>query len=374
MKQIGMLVYRNFAMVVMVLLVVAIALPFNQTAVAASTLSDDFNSCTFNNSFWTLDPKGLAGVNPVMSGMFSGPGKATMSMTVPAGSASNLLGTSYTFSADNTKAPRIWHAIPDADFKYKVKFQAPFQNAEDSFKIMGILVRDNTNTASPKYLRVDFNANSGKLNEFIGFLYYDINTTAHMANVRDVTDLGFGSPSTGGLYITLQYAKSTGTWTATYQVGDTSANTKQESFTTPGVVGAFTVTDIGLFVASTVNRNLGTSAPAAPGATMVVDYFANLNDPAFANPDTANDAIQLKVTKNGTGTGTVTWPTACTAGNVVTLTAAPAVGSSFVSWGGDASGTALTTNVTMDASKNVTATFNSTGSLTLPVYLPLMSR
>lgn len=44
-------------------------------------------------------------------------------------------------------------------------------------------------------------------------------------------------------------------------------------------------------------------------------------------------------------------------GTVVTLTATPAAGYQFVGWSGDASGTSLTTTVTMDANKSVTATF-----------------
>jgi uncharacterized repeat protein (TIGR02543 family) len=46
------------------------------------------------------------------------------------------------------------------------------------------------------------------------------------------------------------------------------------------------------------------------------------------------------------------------AGTVVTLTAVPDTGKVFQGWGGDASGSALTTQVTMDAAKTVTATFS----------------
>ncbi|MDA0169152.1 hypothetical protein OJ998_08655 [Solirubrobacter taibaiensis] len=76
----------------------------------------------------------------------------------------------------------------------------------------------------------------------------------------------------------------------------------------------------------------------------------------------------LSVTKNGTGTGTVTSAGAgiecgatCTSeihpGATVTLTAAPAVGSTFTGWsGGGCSGT-QPCQVKVDASKSVTATF-----------------
>ncbi len=82
----------------------------------------------------------------------------------------------------------------------------------------------------------------------------------------------------------------------------------------------------------------------------------------------------LTVTKSGTGTGTVTsslfgincGPVCTNAqssfgdGDVVTLTAAPAAGSYFGGWSGDCVSQALTCKVTMDAAKNVTATFTTT--------------
>lgn len=79
---------------------------------------------------------------------------------------------------------------------------------------------------------------------------------------------------------------------------------------------------------------------------------------------------QLSVTKQGTGGGTVTSSPAgincgatCSAsftpGTPVTLTAAPAAGSTFGGWGGACAGTTLTCAVTMDAAKSVTATFTA---------------
>ena len=109
------------------------------------------------------------------------------------------------------------------------------------------------------------------------------------------------------------------------------------------------------------------------------------NCPGTVNPDQADsdgdgtgDACdedpgpvvrQLTVTKNGTGTGTVTSVPAgidcggtCGApfddGVDVTLTAVPAAGSVFVGWSGDAAGANGTVQVTMDADKACTATFD----------------
>ena len=75
----------------------------------------------------------------------------------------------------------------------------------------------------------------------------------------------------------------------------------------------------------------------------------------------------LTVSKNGTGTGSVTGTgitcgSDCTesyaSGTSVTLTATAASGSSFTGWSGDCSGSGTCT-VTMDQAKNVGATFNS---------------
>ncbi|SVD89616.1 uncharacterized protein METZ01_LOCUS442470, partial [marine metagenome] len=77
----------------------------------------------------------------------------------------------------------------------------------------------------------------------------------------------------------------------------------------------------------------------------------------------------LNVTVAGDGVGTVTsspsgisCPSGCSAsydtGTEVTLTAAPASGSTFAGWSGDCGGNSQTTSVTMDAARSCTATFN----------------
>ncbi|WP_158531632.1 MULTISPECIES: hypothetical protein [unclassified Meiothermus] len=87
--------------------------------------------------------------------------------------------------------------------------------------------------------------------------------------------------------------------------------------------------------------------------------FTTLVAPTFA----------LTLSKNGTGSGTVTSSPSgincgatCSAnfaqGTTVTLTATPASGSSFAGWSGACTGTG-TCSVTMDAAKSVTATFNT---------------
>jgi hypothetical protein len=55
-------------------------------------------------------------------------------------------------------------------------------------------------------------------------------------------------------------------------------------------------------------------------------------------------------------------------GTVVTLTAVPAPGGTFVGWGGDASGSVNPTTVTIDANKVVNATFSIQGGMDLSVH------
>ena len=86
---------------------------------------------------------------------------------------------------------------------------------------------------------------------------------------------------------------------------------------------------------------------------------------------TINVETPTTLTVNTVGSGIVTldpsggyYPD----GTEVTLTAVPVLGSTFLGWSDDASGTELTTTVTMDADKTVTATFTSEGySLTVNV-------
>jgi len=73
------------------------------------------------------------------------------------------------------------------------------------------------------------------------------------------------------------------------------------------------------------------------------------------------NSFTIEITTAGTGTGAVTASPPgplYTNGAIVTLTAVPDSGSQFAGWSGDATGSANAT-VTMNASKAVTATFNS---------------
>ena len=143
----------------------------------------------------------------------------------------------------------------------------------------------------------------------------------------------------------------------------------------------------------------GGSFSLAPGASQAVtvrllsttagSFASNVN--FTANGDTVSRTVTgsatsvtgaaLVITRNGTGTGTVTSTPAgitcgsdCTetvvAGTSVTLTAAAASGSTFAGWsGGGCSGAAACT-MTVNANTTVTATFNTSSVTTAPAPCP----
>ncbi len=108
--------------------------------------------------------------------------------------------------------------------------------------------------------------------------------------------------------------------------------------------------------------------PIVLSPTQVLNHYTN-------GTSTAPPPVQLTVSKSGTGTGTVTSAPAgincgatCSAsfnsGTVVTLTAAPAAGSTFDGWSGGGCTGISTCVVTLSAATTVTATFTA-----IPVQL-----
>ena len=89
------------------------------------------------------------------------------------------------------------------------------------------------------------------------------------------------------------------------------------------------------------------------------DYHVTMTPAPLSSVGLSAEAGGWTITTNIIGMGTVTpsSPGPYVDLEDVTLTANPAVNWQFSSWGGDASGTSLTTDVTMDADKTVDATF-----------------
>ncbi|WP_343693781.1 T9SS type A sorting domain-containing protein [Chitinophaga sp.] len=121
--------------------------------------------------------------------------------------------------------------------------------------------------------------------------------------------------------------------------------------------------------------NLGNFLALAAGSDMIdkgvtttgITYTGSAPDiGARESGGSTNPATYtLSVTVAPSAGGTVTLSPgggAYTSGTIVTLTATPASGYTFGSWGGSASGTSATTTVTVTANLSVTANFNSTST------------
>lgn len=354
METIGKRFYRPLATLLMFMLVLALAAPNGGVSAQAGVpMSDDFNMCSLNG-VWTFEnPAGVSGADPVFNTPYTG--DAHLSMTVPADQV-------ITFSNTNKDAPRIMQPISDESFEVETRFIAPMTADGNHWKIMGMLVRDSSVDGQDKWLRVDFNSRNGNLNGYIGYL-----SGSTLQGLYGPTDLPGANPTAGPITIRLKYDKAASSWTFTWIIGESGTLAPREIIVAESTFNAgFTPTDIGIFVGSTTGTGVGALPP--PGNTAVVDYFHNL-----ADGPVSDDATVLTVNMAGTGQGTVN--RSCT-GDQMTLTAAPASNSSFGGWSGDATGTGLSTMVTMDASKTVTATFNLGGGVVLDIktYLPTIKR
>ncbi|HJX84792.1 MAG TPA: LamG-like jellyroll fold domain-containing protein [Candidatus Angelobacter sp.] len=119
----------------------------------------------------------------------------------------------------------------------------------------------------------------------------------------------------------------------------------------------------------------------ACSGTLTCTVTMNGSQSVFATFNIIVPTFSLTVTRQGTGTGTVTsnvgginCGTTCSAvynsGSAVTLTATPAAGSIFAGWGGACSGT-QTCAVTMNAALSVSATFTLQSGTNPPPARPL---
>ncbi len=138
------------------------------------------------------------------------------------------------------------------------------------------------------------------------------------------------------------------------------------------VTGSYTVTAPIITVGSTTYTPMfaGQSVNVTTGGTTVRVVYTTAAPPPVP-------VFALTISKAGTGQGSVASSPAgincgstCSAnfasGTSVTLTATPSSGSQFAGWGGDCSGTSTCT-VSVNAAKNVTATFDQNPVTTLRV-------
>lgn len=133
-------------------------------------------------------------------------------------------------------------------------------------------------------------------------------------------------------------------------------------------------------VASAGSTFAGWSGACTGTGSCIVPMSAARNVVATFNTVAAPTTFALAVSRGGTGTGTVTSAPAgiscgatCNAnfssGTSVTLTAAPAQGSTFAGWTGACTGTATSCVVPMTQARSVGATFNTAPVGPTPSYL-----
>lgn len=187
---------------------------------------------------------------------------------------------------------------------------------------------------------------------------------------------GGGCMGTGPCVVTMDAAKSvTATFTIeTYAltVSKAGAGVGNVSSTPTGVNCGMDCSESyasGTLVTLTATPAMGSTFAGWSGACTGMGSCVVTMDAAKSVTATfALDAYTLSIIKVGGGAGTVTSSPAgvncgadCTevysAGTMVTLTAAPAVGSTFTGWSGEGCSGTGTCTVTMDAAKTVAATF-----------------
>jgi uncharacterized repeat protein (TIGR02543 family) len=154
----------------------------------------------------------------------------------------------------------------------------------------------------------------------------------------------------GNLNITANFGQAQYTFNATSAGNGTVDWAPKKDFYAPGETITVTPTPAANYAFSNwtgdISSNTNPLVFQISGNTSVTANFVPLQ------------FYTLTVTPSGGGAVTkdpdlTSYPT----GTVVTLTAMPEAGKRFVGWGGDASGTELTTTVTMTADRVVTATF-----------------
>jgi mannan endo-1,4-beta-mannosidase len=182
-----------------------------------------------------------------------------------------------------------------------------------------------------------------------------------VATAREATI--FGTGTSYGLTV----AKAgTGTGTVTSSTGGINCGTTCTASYASGTSVTLTAT-----AASGSGFGGWSGACTGTSSTCVVSMTAART--VTATFSVVSTSYSLTVSKNGTGSGTITsnmgainCGSTCSAtyasGTTVTLTATVASGSTFVSWSGCSSTSGATCTVSMTQARTVTATFNSTGT------------
>ncbi|MEZ4515546.1 MAG: DUF1349 domain-containing protein [Chloroflexota bacterium] len=273
-------------------------------------VSDDFSSCVLDEDLWTY-------YNPL--------GDANLSMT---GSQVQIVvpqGQSHDYWTSGTDAPRIMQPVENKDFQFVTKFESALSAKT---QMQGVIVEQDANN----WLRFNIGHN-GNSYEIVSA----VATNGSLVEGPDKTDVALTPP----MY--LRVTRAGDVWTLEYS-SDGQSWTIAETYTQ-----VLTASSVGVFAGNAGKNN------SAPLTTVLVDYFFNTAQPI--DPEDAG-AISLQVNQQGSGSVSIVplkQNYAC--GEVVSLTALPAIGWKFSEWQGGVTGTDISTTITMNKSEVVTAVF-----------------
>lgn len=351
--------------------------------------SDDFNSCVLDNLLWeTIDPKGDSSF--FMNG-------EQLEITVPGGVAHDFPN----FSTNNTA--RIMQLAANDNFSLEAKFHS---NVTQSVQMQGVLIEDDADT----FIRSGFERTpNGTFNLYTGFFHNG--TRVAQANQQ----LNDAPPEITSLYLRMVRNGNNWAWTYSYD-GTNWKNGGNRNFELSVLkVGVFAgnggsspghtaVLDYFFNTAEPITPEDGqpitVQATAVGNGTVIVDpnlpkytcgepvALSAVGQPGWSFDSWSGTVLSttnpLNLIVNGPENiiGTFTQdqyvlsvdmsPEAAAAGNkvtkspeqptyvyddVVTLTADPAPGWNFVSWGGSLSGTNPTQTITMHQHETVVANF-----------------
>jgi hypothetical protein len=361
----------------------SITATFTETPLGSLLVSDDFNSCTLNSSLWSyVDPVGDATMT--MSG-------EEVILSLPAGTTHDTWGSNATNFASTV--PRIRQIIDDTDFEVIVKFDGVL-NANDQME--GILVEQDENDM----LRLEFLYSGDRMRAFAASFTEGTANTKYFQTITDSTPLYMKVVRVGDMW-TQSYSSDGLVWTALnsfthamtanavslYAGNGTAANEviidyafNSASPIVPedAIVHTVAVTTVGNGMVNKSPDQAGYACGDEVTLTAVADADWEFSDWSGAisgstNPEviTISDGTQsvtatfvntltYALNMNVVGNGSVTIdPDKETydAGEVVMLTAVADADWEFSEWSGDATGNANPLTVTMDADKNITATF-----------------
>jgi regulation of enolase protein 1 (concanavalin A-like superfamily) len=273
-------------------------------------VSDDFNMCSINHELWSF-------INPLSDGTLVLNGSQAR-LSVPG-------GVSHDVWDSGNFAPRLMQPVTNTNFGLEVKYESLLNQ---QYQMQGILIEQD----SSNFLRIEFHSDGVNTRLFAASFTNGSPVILHNQAIAESDAAYFLRVHRQDNQFIVLYSYDGQNW-------ETGA----------GFNHTLVVTQIGVFAA-----NAGSNPPAH---TAVIDYFFNT-----ASPIEPEDALALTHSLNTSvsGSGLIERSPdhstyACNA--AVLLVAVPEAGWAFSGWSGDLSGNDNPATITMNADKNVTATF-----------------